>query len=129
MREIVCVGDMQAVRAHLSTCKEKLVAHAARIGLPLDVMSASDPFYDQRGARMLMQKLDTVKEEFVYDGHLAIASVNFHRNFFGERCNIRTATGDFAYSGCVAFGMERWLHAMFERFGELPEETDVFEVD
>jgi len=25
--------------------------------------------------------------------------------------------------------MERWLHAMFERFGELPEETDVFEVE
>jgi seryl-tRNA synthetase len=52
----------------------------------------------------------------VYDGSLAIASVNFHRNFFGERCRIRTADEKFAFTGCVAFGIERWIQALLEVF-------------
>ena len=63
-----------------------------------------------------MQKLFPQKEEMVYGRSLAIASLNFHRNFFGERCGIRTADGEPAFTGCVAFGIERWLHALLERF-------------
>jgi len=47
---------------------------------------------------------------------LAIASLNFHRNFFGERCRIKTGDGKPAFTGCVAFGIERWLHALLDRF-------------
>ena len=65
-----------------------------------------------------MQQLFPVKEEFVYNGSLAIASVNFHRNFFGERLDIRTGDGAYAFSGCVAFGLERWISALGDHFGE-----------
>jgi hypothetical protein len=63
-----------------------------------------------------MQKLFPTKEEFLYDGKLAIASVNFHRNFFGERCDIRLPDGSAAFTGCVAFGLERWLSALGDLF-------------
>jgi hypothetical protein len=62
-----------------------------------------------------MQRLFPVKEEFVVDG-LAIGSVNYHRNFFGERCSIQ-AGADTAHTSCLAFGLERWLHTLTEKFG------------
>ncbi|WP_372021729.1 hypothetical protein P7L70_01510 (plasmid) [Tistrella mobilis] len=117
MREIVCVGPQDAVKAHLKTFRSKIRAFADRLDLPLEIEAATDPFFSADAARTAMQKLFPVKEEFVYGGSLAIASVNFHRNFFGERCDIRTADGEHAFSGCVAFGLERWMHALLDQHG------------
>lgn len=116
MREIVCIGSLDAVQDHLSSFKQQILNFTMEIGLPLEVQVASDPFYQPQGSKAMMQKNFPVKEEFVYGGSVAIASVNFHRNFFGERCDIRTADGQPAFSGCVAFGLERWFHALFDHF-------------
>lgn len=121
MREIVCVGEREVVLEHLSSHKRKLIGLFAEIGLPIEVEAASDPFYESGGSRALMAQLFPVKEEFVYNGN-AIGSVNFHRNFFGERCDIRTADGQPAFSGCVAFGIERWISALTTHFGVGPGE-------
>lgn len=118
MREIVCIADSETVKSHLDSFKRRISAFAEEICLPLEKRMATDPFYQQQSSRALMQSLFPVKEEFVYGDSVAIASVNYHRNFFGERCNIRLADGTAAHSGCVAFGIERWLHALFDRFGE-----------
>lgn len=117
MREIVCVGSPEVVQAHLQQFKPKILAFSERLGLPLTTAIATDPFFDQRASRAVMQRMFPVKEEFLYGGSLAIASVNYHRNFFGERCRIRLADGSFASSACVAFGLERWLSAMVDHFG------------
>lgn len=116
MREIVCVGHIDVVQAHLASFKERIRNFANQIGLKLEIQIASDPFYEPQGSRALTQKLFPVKEEFVYGNSVAIASVNFHRNFFGERCSIRTADNVACFSGCVAFGIERWLHALLDHF-------------
>lgn len=117
MREIVCVGPRESVLDHLADHKQRLVDFAAELGLPLVVRAASDPFFDPDGTRAVMAKLFPVKEEFVFGGSLAIASVNFHRDFFGRRCDIRLEDGSFAFSGCVAFGLERWIASLWEHFG------------
>ncbi|WP_399094226.1 aminoacyl--tRNA ligase-related protein [Streptomyces sp. BBFR2] len=117
MREVICVGDRDSVLAHIASFKERISAFAGRLGLPLAVRPATDPFFEQDSARTLMQRLFPVKEEFVHGDTLAIASVNFHRNFFGERCGIHLADGSPAFTSCVAFGLERWLAALSERFG------------
>ncbi|MEN2976455.1 hypothetical protein P7L78_04010 (plasmid) [Tistrella bauzanensis] len=114
MREIVCVGPQDAVKAHLKTFRARVLAFADRLDLPLKIEAATDPFFSNDAARTAMQKLFPVKEEFVYGDTLAIASVNFHRNFFGERCDIHTKDGSHAFSGCVAFGLERWMHALLD---------------
>jgi hypothetical protein len=64
-----------------------------------------------------MQKLEPVKTEMVFQNRLAIGSVNFHRNYFGEAFEIRRA-GAEAFSGCVAFGIERWIAAIVRQFGQ-----------
>ncbi len=117
MREIVCVGDKDATQAHLKAFRARLEAFAAKLGLPLAIQTATDPFFDRNSSRAKMQTLFPVKEEFVYGGKVAIASVNYHRNFFGERCGIRDGAGEFTHSSCVAFGLERWLHALTDHFG------------
>lgn len=111
LREIVCIGSDLEVKSFLARCKEKILAFAAEIGLPLEVKVASDPFYEPNGVRAKMQKRFPVKEEFVYEG-VALASANFHLNFFGERCNIRTEDEKFAFSGCVGMGIERWVNIL-----------------
>lgn len=116
MREIVCIGTRDEVQDHLLHFKQRVTRFGDRLGLGLAVQIGADPFYQPQTSRSLMQQLFPQKEEFVYDGSLAIASLNFHRNFFGERCEIRTAGGQHAFTGCVAFGLERWLHALSDRF-------------
>jgi seryl-tRNA synthetase len=116
MREIVCLGPVEAVQDHLRGFKERILAFAAAIGLPLATAAASDPFFQPQSSRAVMQRLFPQKEELVYGESLAIGSLNFHRNFFGERCGIRTADGQFAFTGCVAFGVERWMHALLDRY-------------
>jgi seryl-tRNA synthetase len=127
MREIICVGERADALAHLDAFKDRLLGFAARLGLPLEVQAASDPFFDPNASRALISQLFPVKQEFIYrsaahpDG-LAIASVNFHRNFFAERCGITTGSGDLAFTSCVAFGLERWLSALATQFPAGPED-------
>ncbi|MFE0023712.1 aminoacyl--tRNA ligase-related protein [Amycolatopsis sp. NPDC059021] len=120
MREIVCVGSRADVLEHLARSKRIVTGFLAELGLPVEVQPATDPFFDRDGARSLMQKLFPVKEEFVFGGDLAIGSVNFHRNFFGERLDIRQDDGEYAFTGCLAFGVERWISALTTHFGETP---------
>ncbi|MER7751441.1 aminoacyl--tRNA ligase-related protein [Kitasatospora sp. NPDC097643] len=125
MREVVCVGERETVLEHIAAFTERVTTFADRLGLPLAVEAATDPFFEKDAARTLMQQLFPVKREFVYGEKLAIASVNFHRNFFGERCDITLPDGGPAFTGCVAFGLERWLAALDDRFGlHAPDLTD-----
>jgi seryl-tRNA synthetase len=118
MREVVAIGEIADVRAHLVASRAFLEQFAAAIDLPLDIETATDPFFDVDGPRAAMQRRFPVKEEFVFDGKVAIASINFHRNFFGERFAIRTRDGEYAHSGCVGMGLERWIHALLTRYDQ-----------
>ena len=111
MREVVIVGAQRDVKAFLASARAWILRFAEGAGLALSTAPATDPFFAAAGDRARMQRLFPVKEEFL-DREVAIASVNSHLNFFGERWNIRTADGAHAFSGCVAFGLERWLHAL-----------------
>lgn len=122
MREIVCLGEREASLDHLATFKAKILAFADRLELPLDVEVATDPFFEPSASKSLVAKLFPVKQEFVFRSSehpegLAISSVNFHRNFFAERCAISTEDGAVAFTSCVAFGLERWLSAVCAQFG------------
>ena len=115
MREFVSVGSQEATREHCAWAKSKLDGLGLALGLNLRFEPASDPFWKDDDGRARMQRLFPSKEE-VMVGDLAIASINFHRNFFGERCNIRLNEGEFAFSSCVGMGLERWLHVLLQRF-------------
>jgi seryl-tRNA synthetase len=115
MREIVCIAPEDVAKNHLLRAKDAVTTLCAELGLDVRLEVATDPFFDKNSGKAKMQKLFPVKEEFVVNG-LAIGSVNYHRNFFGERCEIQ-AGGDTAHTSCLAFGLERWVHTLTDRFG------------
>ncbi|MDG4818813.1 hypothetical protein O7628_25310 [Micromonospora sp. WMMD956] len=116
MREVVALGTPEQAQAHLDHSERFLNMLAGEIGLPLHRRAASDPFYDQSDERVTFQQLVPVKHEYVYQD-MAIASVNIHHKFFGERCSISLTGGGPASTSCVGFGIERWLHALADNFG------------
>lgn len=118
MREVVVVGEATLVHEHLRASKQFLTTFSSLLGIPLQIVAASDPFFDQDGHRAKMQRLFPVKEEFVFGETVAIASLNYHRNFFGEKFQIKTSSGEVAHSGCVGMGLERWIHALLECYKE-----------
>ncbi|MFJ1756437.1 hypothetical protein [Kitasatospora sp. NPDC088134] len=117
MREVLYLGSKEGAVAHLERGAEYITATAELLGLDLTRAVADDPFYDKGGSRAKLMRLDPVKHEFSAPDGTAIASVNRHRNFFGERLAIRAGEHGPAYSACVAFGLERWVHAMILAHG------------
>jgi len=116
MREVLYVGSQEGATAHLDAAVDLVHSLTAAIGVKITLEAASDPFYLGDGARPLLARLDPVKHEFLISDGTAIGSVNKHRNFFGERLDIRF-DGNAAYSSCLAFGLERWAHALVREHG------------
>ncbi|MDX2293524.1 MULTISPECIES: hypothetical protein [Streptomyces] len=117
MREVVYLGTKDGALEHLERGGAFIQETAERLGLVLTRATADDPFYDKGGSRARLMALDPVKHEYSAPDGTAIASVNRHRNFFGERLGIRAGDHGPAYSACVAFGVERWVHALLLAHG------------
>ena len=121
MREIVCLGGIDDVQKFLSKVHDTVEHFTTSISLPVAWIEATDPFFNpSANPKYLSQVLDPVKTELLFDSRLAIGSINFHRNFFGETFRIQMQ-GKEAFSGCVAFGIERWMYAFLTHFG--PDES------
>jgi seryl-tRNA synthetase len=127
MREIVCLGSERDVRGLLDRGISLAEGLAYKLGLEVELGVASDPFFapTSRG-RAALQRIKGLKHELTVhfaDGRpLAISSFNDHERFFGEAFDISLSTGDPASSGCVAFGIERWLLAVLVTHGTSPSD-------
>lgn len=125
MREVVCLGTRDAVEEFRQRGIAAARAFLASLGLDGEVVPATDPFFapTARGRRIL-QRLKGLKDELRLPSgpadDLAAASFNHHENFFGEAFDIRSPDGSPAASGCVAFGLERWLLAFLVAHGPDP---------
>lgn len=127
MREVVALGTREFVEAHIDRFSARVTAFTEALDLPMRKEVASDPFFDGESSRALLQLISPVKHEFIVD-ELAIASVNRHRNFFGERCSIQLAgTGQPVFTSCAAFGLERWLSVLHQRYGGWEAAADAVE--
>jgi seryl-tRNA synthetase len=84
---------------------------------------ASDPFFGRVGQmKAVSQKQQSLKFELLVplrsEQHpTACMSFNYHRDHFGTTWDIKDADGEPAYTGCVAFGMDRLAVAMFHTHG------------
>lgn len=119
MREVVCVGTEDEVVDLLDRGRALVDALCERLDVRREWADATDPFFQPtRQGRYLYQRLNPVKHEAVA-GNLAIASVNRHHEHFGDAFAI-TRGDRAAQSGCVAFGLERWLSVVSLRWGVDP---------
>jgi seryl-tRNA synthetase len=129
MREVIVVGTADEVRAERARWIARVDLFALSLGLIGGMHVAADPFFaGPAQGRKLMQQLKELKYELRMavttaageSESLAVASFNLHEAFFGARFDITTAAGEPAHSGCVAFGIERWMLALLAQRGLEP---------
>ncbi|MBX9686266.1 MAG: hypothetical protein K2X27_06160 [Candidatus Obscuribacterales bacterium] len=117
MREFVCIGSLEEVQNYLAEFEAALAVYFKEMEFPVNFEFATDPFFNpSANPKYLLQKLEPVKKEMIYDGKLSIGSLNFHRNFFGETFSL-SHNDTPAYSACVAFGLERWIYMILNERG------------
>lgn len=123
MREFVCVGKPGDIESFRNSWMERAQSLAAELGLPCGLDVASDPFFGRVGQVMAVsQRQQSLKFELLvpyFPGAVPTAcmSFNYHRDHFGTTWNIRTAAGEVAHTGCVAFGLDRLALALFATHG------------
>jgi len=123
MREIIVLGS----REQVENVRQALMRQVSDLITTLDldgrIEPARDPFFTAGDeGRRLMQQAGALKYELLLtvdgDGRaIAAASFNHHHDFFGTRFDISLAAGGPAHSGCVAFGLERWVLAVLAQHG------------
>ncbi|MEU4333458.1 hypothetical protein AB0F59_02400 [Micromonospora lupini] len=116
MREVIHLGTQHSADQFAQQCRRWITGIVERLGLDAALAPAADPFFDSGGSRALMQRLSKVKEEVLYRDGTAVSSVNVHRNFFGERCDIRDRAGDHVFTACFGAGLERWAHMLLDAY-------------
>jgi seryl-tRNA synthetase len=124
MREIVFVGSAAWVRERRQEWMDRILALAQSLQLAVQLEVATDSFLaggEARG-RKLLQQIKGLKFELrarmdAAGTRLAISSFNLHDTFFSRRFGFRLEDGTEAYSGCVAFGLERWALALAVTLG------------
>lgn len=114
MKEFVCLGQPEDARRHVDDGAARIDRLMAALNIPFTFETASDPFFDMSSSVAILSKASPTKREVVVGGH-AIASLNAHRNYFGGKFGIRLG-GSPVHTSCVAFGLERWIAMLQERF-------------
>jgi seryl-tRNA synthetase len=122
MREVIVVGSRDEVRAERERWMARGAAFASSLGLTGGLRLAADPFFaGSAQGKKWMQQLKELKYEMTMDAGepepVAVASFNLHEGFFGSRFAITGAGGGPAHSACAAFGLERWMLAVFAQRG------------
>jgi seryl-tRNA synthetase len=125
-REYVRLGTPEQALAHRDWWLAKGTDVLRGLGLEVDAVVASDPFFG-RSRRMMAatQREQTLKYELVApiasaDHLTAVASSNCHLDHFSRAFDIRTADGEYAHSACIGFGLERVALALFKAHGLEP---------
>lgn len=123
MHEHVRAADGDTVIAWREGWLDRITRFVETLALDAHAEVASDPFFG-RGGTLLAEsqrdrrlKLEIVAPIALDDCPTAIMSLNYHQDHFGERFEIRTATGDVAHTACVGFGLERIALALYRRHG------------
>ena len=126
MRELVFVGQPGFVLAGRDRLMELTKSLVQAWGLAAQFETANDPFFaNAYASRRFFQLATKAKYELLaplpHEGHLlAIGSFNMHGEFFTRPFDIRL-DGARAHTGCVGFGLERWIYAFVAQHGADPE--------
>ena len=126
MREIVFLGSRQAVTEAKERSVEIMADFLRSHHLAAEIRTASDPFFvaPEAVAKTFFQLSSESKLEvslMLPEGErTAVASHNYHSDFFGNAFNTKIEGGGPMHSMCVAFGLERWVYGFLSQHGSDP---------
>jgi seryl-tRNA synthetase len=130
MREVIFVGTGHEVMTRRHFGIDCVQRQLEEWDLEGTIETANDPFFSAVYAtKMFHQVRSDLKFELrltVEPGAggkertLACGSFNLHEDFFGRAFDITSSDGQAANTGCVAWGLERWVLALFTQHGFEP---------
>ncbi|MEO8725504.1 MAG: aminoacyl--tRNA ligase-related protein [Acidobacteriaceae bacterium] len=124
MREIVFLGERESIlekRAESITDMGRFLEEHELAG---EIRTASDPFFVAPDAisKTYFQLSSETKFEISLllpnNERVAVGSHNYHSDFFGRAFNTTVEGHGAMHSVCVAFGLERWVHAFLQQHGD-----------
>jgi seryl-tRNA synthetase len=131
MREVIFVGARSVVAERRDRAIDRVAEQLARWDLDGTIETANDPFFPTTYAsKTYYQRRSDLKFELrlaiepAASGEsrtLACGSFNLHEDFFGKTFSVSTAEGEPAHTGCVGWGLERWVLACFAQHGFHPD--------
>jgi seryl-tRNA synthetase len=123
MREYVCIGTGEQVLAFRERWQARGGKLAEQLELPYTFVKASDPFFGRLGQMLAAAQIEQgLKFELVVpiyspEQPTACMSFNYHMDHFGHTWDLKDAKGEYAHTGCSAFGLDRIALALFATHG------------
>ena len=122
MREVIFVGPKDWVDERRQRAIAEVQELVGEMDLDAWIETANDPFFAtnfvaKRYHQLMTQAKFELRLMLPYaNKSLAAASFNIHGDFFGRSFAIALDNG-FVSTGCLAFGVERWVWALFAQLG------------
>lgn len=126
-RSIIWVGDDQFCTDLRQRAIDAAASQLEEWDIEATIETASDPFFASvTTAKSLWQRSQDLKFELrpmvepsdsAPRRTIAAASFNLHGPYFGNTFDIKSADGQPASSGCVSWGLERWVLVVFTQHG------------
>lgn len=112
VREIVIVGTIDEVTNKLNYIGNLILDYAKKIGIEIELETASDPFYPSREntIKRRLQLGNNQKREMIaiYNNKkLSIGSINYHGFHFSKTFGFDA--NNTIVTGCIGVGLERWM--------------------
>ena len=124
MREVVFMGAREDVLREREAGIRRVAQFLDEHQLAGEIRTASDPFFiaPDAAAKTYFQLSSETKYEISLmlpgDERVAVGSLNYHTDFFGRAFDITVENHGLMHSVCLAFGLERWVHAFLAQHGE-----------
>ncbi len=126
MREIVAFGRDTDVESARQDGVARVKAYVAALGLECRIATACDPFFAvEADKKRAFQSAFQLKYELQArlphdDSWLSIASFNLHMDKLTTAYGVQPGFDGKLFSGCTAFGVERFAYALYCQFGPDP---------
>jgi seryl-tRNA synthetase len=123
MREFVRIGRPEEITAFRDSWMGRARELTELLALPYSIEVANDPFFGRVGQIMAVSQIQqALKFELLIPYHAkarptACMSFNYHRDHFGHVWGLHDSQDELAHTGCVAFGMDRLVVALFANHG------------
>jgi mRNA interferase MazF len=123
MREIVLIGSPEYVLETRSEFIELAGNLIKELNLKANIKTGNDPFFTSAySPKALMQKKCKLKYELnvllpYNQKELSVGSFNYHSSYFTDAFNIKSSDGSPVHTGCIAFGLERFVYAYLSQIG------------
>ena len=124
-REMVRVGPASVVLEWRDDWRSRALDLLRRLGLEVVMEEANDPFFGRTGRLLAAnQRAQALKFELLVritqPAPTAVASFNYHLDFFAAQHEITLDSGEPAHTACLGFGLERVVVGLLATHGLEP---------